>query len=226
MHRQNTETHLQHPPKTRDKVATQSNIVVREEMKNEKTSPVQHDFTTYAKRGLRKLGKRKEKKNSFDHRRGRTCNLLIRSQTRCHFARRPLYRCETTWPIIQLCVYKIISTVHPVEIIHGASHLRSVSERQSHAKTAQNWPANLSRLFLLCLRDRGAQHYYGSQSIQAGRSSRHRCFWWKRFLSSRCSFPLQCCSYVLRRFNCPGVCDENPQRTKRLRTRTLLAFHR
>jgi hypothetical protein len=24
-----------------------------------------------------------------DHRRGRTCNLLIRSQTRCHFARRP-----------------------------------------------------------------------------------------------------------------------------------------
>ena len=28
-------------------------------------------------------------KKSFDHRRGRTCNLLIRSQTRCHFARRP-----------------------------------------------------------------------------------------------------------------------------------------
>ena len=25
----------------------------------------------------------------YDHRRGRTCNLLIRSQTRCHFARRP-----------------------------------------------------------------------------------------------------------------------------------------
>ena len=27
--------------------------------------------------------------NVNDHRRGRTCNLLIRSQTRCHFARRP-----------------------------------------------------------------------------------------------------------------------------------------
>ena len=26
----------------------------------------------------------------YDHRRGRTCNLLIRSQTRCHFARRPM----------------------------------------------------------------------------------------------------------------------------------------
>jgi hypothetical protein len=28
-------------------------------------------------------------KKPNDHRRGRTCNLLIRSQTRCHFARRP-----------------------------------------------------------------------------------------------------------------------------------------
>ena len=38
-----------------------------------------------------KLGGKKELLSNHycDHRRGRTCNLLIRSQTRCHFARRP-----------------------------------------------------------------------------------------------------------------------------------------
>ncbi|KAI8996614.1 hypothetical protein BD414DRAFT_478541 [Trametes punicea] len=34
-----------------------------------------------------------------DHLRGRTCNLLIRSQTRCHYARRPLpVRCSYGYP--------------------------------------------------------------------------------------------------------------------------------
>ena len=54
--------------------------------------------------------------NVNDHRRDRTCNLLIRSQTRCHFARRPLADAKNDYMIMGRMV-----GLNPHETLKGCS---------------------------------------------------------------------------------------------------------